>query len=158
MLVKLFNGSLILAIAYLVYSIIVLILFFKFILKGKEKVNWTILSFSFLFIIVQAYLWVIWTSYCVFTVKYFINSPAVTHSWLYYIAGFCAALFLLTLLDNAMQGIKSRYNLNLSEQFQLIVFGVNTYVVVIVLSFILFSVFPNLMSYKYVSFINNWIY
>jgi|GEM_PF-3523816 len=157
MLHDLFLGSIVLAIVYLVLALLT-ILFLIFISNKKSEFSWKVLTSCFIAIVIQAYLWILWTSFCVSSVMYYIDSPLVTHKWLYYVFGFIAAFFLLTLLDDGMQKLKIRQNLNHIEQVQLLVFGANIYIPFILISFLLFCFFPNLLQNKFVSFVHQWLY
>ena len=124
MLLHLFVGSIALSIVYLILAMLT-IFFILFISNKTQEITLKVIVSCIIAMIVQAYLWLLWTSFCVFSVKYYIDSPLVSPFWLYYLFGFLAATFLLTLLDEGMTNLKIRRSINLIEKVQLIVFGAN---------------------------------
>lgn len=127
------------------------------IAKAAEKLNsfGTILliPFSLIGFISQGFLWIIWAAFCAFSVKYFIDSPTVTHNWLYYATGFFASWGPLNYLS-----VKEQDTAETTKERNKIIIGSFIYIILIIVSFILFCIYPNLTSYKFISFIYEWVY
>lgn len=157
MLWRLFTASIVLALAYAIFAIII-IYFIKILLKNKKDITLPATIIGILGHLFQLYIWLLWVSFCVFSVKYFISSPTVTQNWFYYLTGFIASVFLLNILDNGMGGLNRRQSLNPLEKLQLIIVGANISYLLIIVSFILFCFYPNLMNNKFLSIINEWYY
>jgi cytochrome bd-type quinol oxidase subunit 2 len=153
MLWRLFTASIVLALVYAVFAIVIIICL-KLLLKEKKDITLPAISIGVLGHIFQLYIWLLWVSFCVYLVKYFINSSTVTQSWFYYLTGFIASVFLLTLLDKGLEGLNRRQSLNSLEKLQLIIVGPNISYLLIIVSFILFCIYPNLMNNKFLSIIN----
>ncbi len=155
MIWRLIYGNVGLGLAYLFVSGI-LRLIFKLITKDKTRITLFIFFAIIFALLIEIYLWILWSSFCVITIRYYINSPTVTHVWLYYVAGIIGLLLLLFNLEAKYK--KPSYNLTVFEKFKAIVFWPDVYFVVCILSFTIFCIFPNLMNNVVISFINNWIY
>ncbi|WP_293874466.1 hypothetical protein [Flavobacterium sp.] len=108
--------------------------------------------FSLIAGIAQFYFWLLWAAFCVHHIYYFMDSPNVTHRWLYYITGFSFAITPMSYLSSKEQDITDSHKEKAS-----IFLGSSIYILFTVVMFILFCIYPNWMDYKYVSFINDWL-
>ena len=77
----------------------------------------------------------------------YINQPEITNDWLYYISGYLIANLILVLISNGFKLINTKNGLNDLEKFQLIVFGPNLYMTIIVIAFAIFSIYPKSLMY-----------
>lgn len=151
------------SISYLIifsFIVVITLLPFGLISSIKERANsnsvlYNLISIPFFFISgsFQVYLWIMWASYIVFTIRYYINIPEVTWIWLYYLTGFGFLTAPLTYLLN-----KERQSATSQNEVKGIERGSNFYGVVAILSFLVFSIFPQLMDYQIISWLNNLIY
>jgi len=123
-----------------------------------EKLNnglLTILSIPFMIIagIGQAYFWVLWAAYCAYTIQFYMDSPTVSHNWLYYITGFFSVTGPIGWLSH-----KERQSATSYEEQKKIQGGTTYYSLIAIVAFIVFCVWTNLLDYKYISWLNDWLY
>jgi len=135
------------ALIYLTYSIINVFTFLlinrsEFFYKSHISIILAIIS-----ILIQCYLWILWTAICVQNINTYINQPEITNDWLYYISGYLIANLILVLISNGFKLINTKNGLNDLEKFQLIVFGPNLYMTIIVIAFAIFSIYPKSLMY-----------
>lgn len=144
-----------------IFSLLVIILMIPLAIFGKllENFNPTAtallitIPFTLLAGIGQAILWILWSAYCVFTMHFFIDSPEVSHKWIYYLTS-----FLWTTGPIGWLSYKEKQSAdNISEQKKINV-GANYYSLIIIVAFITLTIWPNLLEFKYFVWINNWIY
>jgi hypothetical protein len=133
------------ALIYLTYAIINILTFLlinrnKFIYKSYISIILAIIS-----ILIQAYLWILWTAICVQNIITYTDQPEITNDWLYYLSGYLIANLLLVLISNGFELIYVKKGLDDLEKFQLIVFGPNLYMMIILIAFTIFSIFPKLV-------------
>lgn len=100
----------------------------------------------------QAYFWILWASYCTQTVQIFIASPTVTHSWIYYVTGFFSVTGPIGYLSSKESQSASSY-----EEQKRIKTGTVYYSLIAVVAFIVFCVWTDLLSSKYLSWLNDWL-
>jgi hypothetical protein len=145
----------------LLYSLLVVLTMFLTIglTKGAEKVG--LGSTGTLILIIpkvivsiglQIYFWVLWASFCVFNVLYFMDSPQVTHNWLYYLTGFIAVSAPMSYLSSREQETESSY-----EAKKRISTYAGIYILISIAAYLLFCFYPKLLDYKFISFINDWL-
>ena len=100
------------------YSLLVVLTMFLTIglTKGAEKIGLgnigtliLIIPKVIISIGLQIYFWVLWGAFCVFNVLYFIDSPQVTHNWLYYLTGFIAVSAPMSYLSSREQETEISY-------------------------------------------------
>ena len=135
------------ALIYLTYAIINVFTFLlinrnEFFYKSHISIILAIIS-----ILIQCYLWILWTAICVQNINTYINQPEITNDWLYYISGYLIANLILVLISNGFKLINTKNGLNDLEKFQLIVFGPNLYMTIIVIAFAIFSIYPKSLMY-----------
>ena len=109
-------------------------------------------SFSFIAGFVQLYFWVLWAAFCVFHISYYMDSPDVKYRWVYYLTGFIAAGAPMSYLSSMEQDTAKT-----NKEKNTIAFGSSIYILCTIIAFILFCFYPNLMEYKFISFINDWL-
>lgn len=105
----------------------------------------TITSFLTILILglVQIYFWSIWAAYISTNVQFYINSPTVKHSWVYYVAGFFAVGGPLGWLSNKESQIAQN-----PEETKNIQSGTVYYSLISFAAFIIFCIWPNSMNFK----------
>ena len=141
----------------LLISILVALNVLTFNATKKLKLNsmgtLLILLSAFFGFLAQTYLWVLWSAFCSYSVSYFIDSPSVTQNWIYYLTGFFASWGPMSyLLSKELDTVES------AEEKNKIYRGSSMYILISIISFIIFCVFPNLLSSDFISFIYNRIY
>lgn len=100
----------------------------------------------------QAYFWILWASYCTQTVQIFIASPTVTHSWIYYVTGFFSVTGPIGYLSSKESQAASSY-----EEQKRVKTGTVYYSLIAVVAFMVFCVWTDLLSSKYLSWLNDWL-
>ncbi len=123
-----------------------------------EKINnglLTVISIPFMIIagVGQAYFWTLWAAYCAFTIQFYMDSPTVSHNWLYYITGFFTVIAPIGWLSSAEKQSATSY-----DEQKKIQGGTFYYSLIAVVAFIVFCIWTNLLDYKYISWLNNWLY
>jgi hypothetical protein len=110
----------------------------------------TIISFLTILILglVQIYFWSNWAAYLSTNVQFYINSPFVKHSWIYYVAGFFAVGGPLGWLSN-----KESQTAQNPEETKNIQSGTVYYSLISFAAFIIFCIWPNLMNFKAISIV-----
>ena len=91
----------------------------------------------------QLYYWGIWSAYCVATTYKFTLRPTVTWDWIYFVAGFLDASFLIAWLSH-----KERQGESAASQKE-IASGTMYYALAAWLAFITFAIWPKLMIRPY---------
>ena len=123
-----------------------------------EKLNkglLSILSIPFMIIagIGQAYFWVLWAAYCAFTIQFYMDSPTVSHNWLYYMTGFFTVTAPIGWLSSKEEQSATSY-----DEQKKIQGGTFYYSLIAIVAFIVFCIWTNLLDYKYISWLNDWLY
>ena len=123
-----------------------------------EKINKglaTIISIPFIIIagLGQAFFWVLWAAYCAYTIQFYMDSPTVSHNWLYYITGFFTVGTPIGWLSSKEKQSTVSY-----EEQKKIQGGTLYYGLIAVVAFIVFCIWTNLPDYKYISWLNDWLY
>lgn len=146
--------------AILVFSIFLIVLLLPLapIALVAEKLNKgyvTIISIPFMIIagVGQAYFWILWAAYCAYTIQFYMESPAVSHNWLYYITGFFAVSAPIGWLSS-----KEKESASSHEERKKIQDGTYYFSMTAVAAFIVFCIWTNLLDYKYISWLNDWLY
>ncbi len=139
------------------FLIVILILPITGIALLSEKIKSSALSFLTIpFVLVaglgQLYFWVLWASFCVFHMHYYMDSPNVSHRWLYYLTGFFAAIAPMGYLST-----KEQETADTNTERNRIANGSFMYILLTIVAYIVFCIYPNLMDYKLISFINDWL-
>jgi hypothetical protein len=145
----------------LIFSFVIVIIVFLIasILKISERSKKEFLNVilvipvSTVGFVAQAYLWILWSGFCVYSVKFFIDSPTVTQSWIYYITGFFASWLPLSYMAS-----KEIETANSTKERNGTVVGSTMYILISILSFLVFSFFPTLMQHDFISFFYKWVY
>lgn len=145
--------------ALIIFSFFVIALLLPLVPIGLlgEKLNSGVsaaLSIPFLIIAGagQLYFWMLWASYCTFTIKHYMDSPTVTHNWLYYLTGFFAVSAPIGWLGNKeSQGQNYEDRKNTQK-------GTVYYSLIAIICYIVFCIWTNLLDYKYISWVNDWLY
>lgn len=113
--------------------------------------------FIFLFLviasIIQSYFWVLWASFCSFSVLYYIDSPDVNHTWLYYLVGFFAVGSPIAFLANKEVNSKP----SVADQNSTLR-GALMYKIISIAAFLVFIIWPKLSDHTIVSWLNDLIY
>jgi hypothetical protein len=90
---------------------------------------------------VQIYYWTIWASFCVFTARFYINSPNVRHPWIYFLVAFlfvCGPIGWLSHKESqTAQTIQDQKRINK---------GTFLYSIVSILAFVIFLIWPKIME------------
>lgn len=145
----------------IIYSLLVVLTMFlsMVIVKGAEKLG---LGSTGTFIIMipkilisislQIYFWVLWASFCVFTVLYFIDAPQVSHNWLYYVTGFIAVSAPMSYLSAKEQETECSH-----DKRKTIRKYSGAYILISIAAYLLFCFYPRLPDYKFISFVNDWL-
>lgn len=120
-----------------------------------SKNTQSVITFSFVALagIAQLYYWVLWSAYCAYTVQYYMNSPEVIYSWLYYLIGFFAATGPIGYLSSKEQKLTTTNDENKNVQK-----GTFYYSLLAVIMYIVFLIWPDIMNFKYISWLNNFLY
>lgn len=147
-------------IATIIFSFILMVLLLPIYLvsliseKFSEKFA-LLLYYPFIIITVigQFYFWIIWASFCAYTVNYHIDSPSVIHLWLYYVTGFFAVSAPIIWFGAKESRLTESDLENKSNQK-----GTVVYSLFAIIGYVVFCVWPELMDYEIISFLNNWIY
>ena len=101
---------------------------------------------------VQVYFWILWAAFCAFNVIYFLDSPNVTHNWLYYLTGFLAAGTPMAYLSNKEQEYESSSKAKKKiSNYSLV------HILISTVGYVVLCISPKLMNIKYISFINDWL-
>jgi hypothetical protein len=145
--------------ALIVFSFLIVILLLPIMpiaLLGEKLSTNVSAALSFPFIIIaaagQLYFWMLWASYCTSTIKHYMDSPTVTHNWLYYLTGFFAVSAPIGWLGNKeSQGQNYEDRKNTQK-------GTLYYSLIAIVCFIVFCIWTNLLDYKFVSWVNEWLY
>lgn len=147
-------------VSILVFSFFVFVLLLPLvpIVLLAEKINkglLTILSIPFMIIagVGQAYFWILWAAYCAFTIRFYMDSPAVSHNWLYYVTGFLSVTGPIGWLSNKEKQTATSYDEQKKNQG-----GTFYYSLIAIVAFIVFCIWTNLLDYKYISWVNDWFY
>lgn len=147
-------------VSILVFSFFVIALLLPLAPIGllAEKINKglvTIISIPFMIIagVGQAYFWILWAAYCAFTIRFYMDSPTVSHNWLYYITGFFAVTAPIGWLSSKEKQSATSY-----EEQKKIQGGTFYYSLIAAVAFIVFCIWTNLLDYKYISWLNDWLY
>ncbi|HET7115042.1 MAG TPA: hypothetical protein VFI29_01040 [Hanamia sp.] len=145
----------------IIYSLLVVLTMFlsMVIIKGTGKLG---LGSAGTFIIMipkilisislQVYFWVLWASFCAFTVFYFIDAPQVTHNWIYYATGFIAVSAPMSYLSSKEQEIENSQNKRIRIRKY-----AGAYILISIAAYLVFCFYPKLMDYKFISFVNDWL-
>jgi len=143
-------------IVVLVFSFMVVVLTLPMaplsLLKGKiNKLIFNVLQFPIIVItgIAQVYFWILWASFCAYTVRFYIDSPSVTCGWFYYLTAFTFVSAPIGYLGHK----ESNYP-NTPNEKKNIDLGVIFYGTVAIVGFIVFCIWSNLMDYKLLSIVN----
>ncbi len=148
-------------IATLLYSLLVVLtmLLTIGIVKGAGKLNLGNIGTLIIAIpkiivsiFLQVYFWILWASFCAFTVLYFIDSPKVVHNWLYYLTGFIAVAGPMSYLSYKEQETETS-----GKEKRRISRYAGFYIFISVAAYVLFCFLPKLLDYKFISFINDWL-
>jgi hypothetical protein len=161
MVLRFIIANVVLVVAYLILGGI-LLLIFRIIVNLKQRITGFVFFLIVIAIIIQIYFWTLWSSFCVTTIKYYINSPTVTHSWIYYIIGFFGTVAILFSMEERFKSLKLKSNNNVNlkvfDKVKLLIFWMDIYFIFVVIGFIIFCIFPSLMTNNVMSFVNNLIY
>ena len=113
------------------------------------------ISTPFIFIanVGQAYFWILWAAYCAFTILFYKDSPSVFHNWLYYVTGFFTVTGPIGWLSH-----KEKQTATSKDELQKIQGGTFYYSLIAIVAFIVFCIWTNLLNYKYISWLNEWLY
>ena len=145
----------------ILYSLLIVFIMFLTIglFKGAEKIGLgspgTLILIIPKFIVsigLQIYFWVLWASFCVFNVLYFMDSPQVTDAWLYYFTGFIAVSAPMSYLSSKEQETESSY----AAKNRIRTYA-EIYILISISAYLLFCFYPKLMDYKFISFITDWL-
>ena len=152
-------------ISVFVFSFFLGILFIPFLPLGllREKINTsllTVLSVPFLIIVSTGNIlfWLLWSGYCVLTVLFYIDSPTVTQSWIYYLTGFLSVIIPISWLSSQEKQIESSKIETSFEKIKNINKSTFYYKLLIIISFITFCIWPNILEYKLFSLLNDFFY
>lgn len=135
-----------------VFATILIVGLTKEAVKDRYGSTGKLILITPLFIIsigLQFYFWVLWASFCAFNVFYFMGSPLVTYKWLYYLTGFIALSPPLSYIAYRENGMED-YSKNEIK-------GAGIYFLISTAAYLLFCIFPKLLDYKFISFINDWL-
>jgi hypothetical protein len=153
MLLHLLIGGIIAMITYRLMVGITMVILMN-ILGRRNKFTFRVIISCVITIIIQAYFWILWTSFCVFSVRYYIDSPRVSHPWLYYDLGLFAATFIF-LNISGLDDPDSMSSLPWMEQrIILFVYHPRFYYILTILVFLIFSFLPGLMQNNYLFLTN----
>lgn len=146
------------ALMFFVASILILIIFSIFtvvvlmpivIIIGKIKA--LRIPFMVILSLSQVYFWLLWSSFCFATVKYYMDTPQVSYEWIYYLAGFVVLTGPIGYLSSKEQQSTNNRNEEIKK-------GTAFYGIISIIAFIVFCFWPSLITYDYLSFVNNFIY
>lgn len=138
----------------LLFTIFAPLMFIGLLADDFNKSFSTVLSLLFLAISVvcQIYFWVLWASYCAYTVKYYIYSPVITYNWIYYLTGFFMVSAPISWFGRK-ESHGQYYNNRNSTQIAVVL-----YCLIAIICYIVFCIWSNLLDYKYISWVNYWLY
>jgi hypothetical protein len=161
MILRFILANLVLVVVYLILGSILLFIF-RIMVNYTQRITGFVFFSIVIAIILQIYLWTLWSSFCVTTIKYYINSPEVTHSWIYYIVGFLGTVSILFSIEERFKSLKLKSNNNINlkvfEKVKLLIFWMDIYFIFVLIGFIFFCIFPSLMTNNVFAFVNNLIY
>lgn len=140
------------------FFLIILLLPLAPIAMLEERLNkgfLTVISIPFMIVagFGQVYFWIMWAAYCAFTVRFYVDSPTVTHSWIYYMTGLFTASGPIGWLAHKENQLANSY-----EERKKIQAGTTYYSYIAIIAFIVFCIWTNLLDYKYFSWLNIWLY
>lgn len=106
---------------------------------------------TFIFAI-QSYLWILWSSFCVALINFYIENPEVNYKWLYYITGFSFSLGPIGWFYH-----KERQSSKTIKEAENIEKGTFIYRMICLISFFSFIIWPNLLSIELFKWLNNYL-
>lgn len=147
-------------VAITIFSFLIMALVLPFAPIGLlfEKFNkglLNVLSIPFLVIagIVQAYFWILWAAYCVFTIHFYMDSPSVSYNWLYYLTGFFSVTGPIGFISN-----KESQSVNAYEEQKKIKSGTLYYSLIAIVAFLVFCIWADMLEFKYIAWLKEWFY
>jgi len=156
MFVRLLISNVLAILIFSVFSVIIMIPLLLIGVLDKKLPKKIVSIFSVpalvLVFVCQFYFWMLWASYCSIVVFKFIENPNSEHHWLYYLTGFFAVSAPIALLSNKEEG--SLENVNEKKRNRWVTGLVSFSSVVI---YIILTIYPELMEYKFISWFNNLI-
>lgn len=94
------------------------------------------------------YISILWAAYWVFTTQYYMQTADESYNWLYYITNvFLLILFLILIAIMSLIDERERNTIE-----------TGSFTISFLIALIIFWIYPILISYKYISWLNEWIY
>jgi len=155
MLLRLIIADFVSTIVFSFFIIALLLPFTPVMAFANKSTIAAIILFPFMAIasIGQTYFWILWASFCAFTVTFYVDSPDANHAWLYYITG-----FFFTTGPIGWFAYKESQSAQTYEEHKGIQMGTTYYGLIVIAAYIIFCIWTNLMDYKFLSWINDWLY